>query len=144
MAMVAVLCFVPMLMGPMVLVCGPASYGTYAEITTEVEFVGEKLPNSISTQATNYFITAVSDSKTTISPEGVISIPAGESQIFYFSADGGGLFRLIVDGLYIPQAQIETGSYSFVTVYANHTIQILASDPMTDITLSISVMEGKG
>jgi hypothetical protein len=93
----------------------------------------------------DYYITSSSDARTSISPEGTITVSAGSNQTFRFSADPGyAIFAVTVDGTPLSQAQIAQGSYTFYNVNANHTINVVSRELRTDITLTIVIVEGKG
>jgi predicted outer membrane repeat protein len=93
----------------------------------------------------DYTITAVSDSSTTITPEGSITVQKGDDQTFIFSADQGYYIgAVIVDGARLPQEQIALGYYTFRQVLANHTISVEATDIRDLLTLDVEIVEGKG
>jgi len=94
----------------------------------------------------NYLITATADSRTTINPKGNVTVSHGSDKTFYFSAEEGyHVNRVIVDGVEISQAAVERGYYTFLSVVANHTIEVYsASGPRLTLTLWVDVTEGKG
>ncbi|MCL1978934.1 MAG: hypothetical protein FWG60_02100 [Methanomassiliicoccaceae archaeon] len=97
-------------------------------------------------QVKEYFIKATADSFTTISPSGTVTVPAGTSKTFTFSANPGFYIKdVIVDGVYLSGAEIGLGYYTFSNVLYNHTITVVGGmTPRADITLRIDVMEGSG
>jgi|GEM_PF-1773359 len=73
----------------------------------------------------NYFITAIADTGSTISPAGVVTVPNGNNQLFTFSAKAGYVISGVwIDGVPLTQAEIQTGSYTFFDVKANHVIKV--------------------
>jgi len=59
-----------------------------------------------------------------ITPAGVIKIPFGNSQAFYFTPDPGyKIESVIVDGVNITAAVL-AGTYTFVNLQSNHTIHV--------------------
>ncbi|MCL1811881.1 MAG: hypothetical protein FWG41_06700, partial [Methanomassiliicoccaceae archaeon] len=93
-----------------------------------------------------YHITATSDSMTSITPNGSITVMGGTNHTFSFSANAGYYIgAVIVDGLYLSNAEIDLGYYTFRNVLSNHTIQVIGSNtPRTDMTLRIDVVAGSG
>jgi hypothetical protein len=70
---------------------------------------------------TTYTIAASSDTNSTISPSGSIQVNNGSSQTFTYSADSGySITQVLVDGSPVSI----TGSYTFSSVSANHTIVV--------------------
>ncbi|MDR2698807.1 MAG: InlB B-repeat-containing protein [Candidatus Methanoplasma sp.] len=92
-----------------------------------------------------FYITANADSRTTISPQGVVSVLSGTNRTFTFSAaDGYTVLAVVVDGSPLSAGQIASGSYTFYEVRANHSINVVSRELRTDITLRIDIKEGKG
>jgi len=94
-----------------------------------------------------YTITSSADSGSTISPSGRVTVPAGGSQTFLFSAkDGFRIASVTIDGHFtLSQAQIDSGSYTFANVMADHTIDVrTVAGSRTDLTLTIVIKEGDG
>ena len=92
-----------------------------------------------------YYITATSDPRTVITPQGVVHVQGGTSQTFTFSANpGSAISAVLVDGVPISQADIDKGYYTFRDVKSNHSIQVVSRDLRTDVTLRIDVVEGSG
>ena len=93
----------------------------------------------------NYYITATADSNTTISPAGTSTVTGGSNATFTFSAAAGSFIGSVaVDGVYLSQADIDKGYYTFYDVKANHTIKVESRGSRTGISLTVTVAEGKG
>jgi hypothetical protein len=100
--------------------------------------------NTMIVPMSNYIV-ATSDSGSTITPEGKISVPRHSSRTFFFSADEGYTISAVtVDGVSLMQAQVLSGSYTFYDITTNHTIDVTSRALRTDITLRIDIIEGKG
>jgi uncharacterized membrane protein len=94
-----------------------------------------------------YYITATSDSNSSVVPIGVSTVQRGGSITFAFSAVSGyHISSVTIDGVPIPQDQLSKGTYTFSNVMMNHSIDVKseAGTPITYITLTIDVAEGKG
>jgi hypothetical protein len=95
-----------------------------------------------------YYIKPSADANSTISPDKTVTVSRGGSATFTFSAkDGYHITSVTIDSVPLTQAQIDSGSYTFRDVAANHTISVKSSvggDQRTDLTLTINVKEGKG
>ena len=92
---------------------------------------------------TSYTITASSDSNSTITPSGQVSVQGGSSVTFTYSAASGyHISSVTVNGKDLSQDQI-TGSYTFTNVLFNNTI-VVKSAPGAPITLTISIAQGNG
>jgi len=92
-----------------------------------------------------YYIKASADGNTTISPAGTVTVAGGSNAKFTFSAVAGSFIgSVIVDGVYLSQADIDKGYYTFYDVRANHTIQVESRGARTGILLTVTVAEGKG
>ena len=93
----------------------------------------------------DYYIKATADANTTISPAGTVTVVGGSNAKFTFSAVAGSFIgSVIVDGVYLSQADIDKGYYTFYDVRANHTIQVESRGAKTGILLTVTVAEGKG
>ena len=104
-----------------------------------------KLIAELSLPGKDYYITASADAKTSISPAGTVIVQGGTSAKFTFSAAAGSFVgAVIVDGVYLSQAEIDKGYYTFRDVKSNHSIQVTGREPRTGITLTVNVAEGKG
>ena len=90
------------------------------------------------------YITATSDSKTSISPSGVSAVQRGGNQTFYFSGQGYAISSVTVDGVPLTGSQIALGYYTFTNVMSNHTIDIIGSNQRTGTSLTIAVSQGSG
>jgi hypothetical protein len=84
-----------------------------------------------------FYITASSDANSDISPTGLVAVNFGNSPTFTYNADAGYEINAVtVDG--VPTSLSSTsGSYTFTTVSANHTIAI-SSAATTIVTPSPS------
>ncbi len=72
---------------------------------------------------TTYTITASAGTNGSITPNGAIYINQGANRNFTFTANSGYMVdRLLIDGTNVPDS-IAGGSYTFVNVTANHTIE---------------------
>jgi hypothetical protein len=92
-----------------------------------------------------YYITATSDPKTTISPKGTVVVPKGDSRTFFFYAEAGYSISMVtVDGSPLSPEEIGKGQYTFRDVNSNHTIHVFGRDSRTDITLRIDIVQGDG
>ena len=91
----------------------------------------------------SYSITALSDSNSTITPSGQVSVQGGTSKTFTYSAASGyHISSVTVNGKDLSQEQI-TGSYTFTNVMYNNTI-VVKSAPGSLITLTITIAQGSG
>ena len=89
-----------------------------------------------------YYIKASAATGTTIYPIGIVAVPKGENQTFKFSATAGyAVSAVLVDGVPLTQAQIDTGTYTFYDVKANHTIEVKSAPA---IILQITIHGGDG
>ena len=76
-----------------------------------------------------YYIDASADGNSTISPNGKVSVEGGASKTFTFSAaEGYRITEVSVDGVSLPQSQIDHGSYTFFNVNMNHTIVVKSAE----------------
>ncbi|WP_148305799.1 hypothetical protein [Candidatus Methanoplasma termitum] len=92
----------------------------------------------------NNYINASSDSNSTITPSGVVTVQRFNDQTFHFSAaDGYVVSSVTVDGRLLTQEQIDSGSYTFTNVMMNHIIDVKSS-VAASVTLTIDITEGKG
>ena len=90
----------------------------------------------------HYYITAISDKNSTISPSGVTEMLKGESKTFVFSATpGNAIVEVRVDGKLLSQEEIILGYYTFKNVNMNHTIEVWSTGALV---LEIVVVEGVG
>jgi hypothetical protein len=90
-----------------------------------------------------YYITATSDSGSTVSPSGKTTVLRGSDQTFTFSANSGYIITSVtIDGVPLTQAQIDLGSYTFTNVIANHFIDVYTTNNF--ITLTVKIVEGSG
>jgi hypothetical protein len=73
-----------------------------------------------------YYITAIADSGSEISPTGTSTVPRGEGKIYAFAPkEGYHITAVIIDGLHhMPQEIIGSGMYAFSGVMMNHTIKV--------------------
>ena len=79
----------------------------------------------LSEKTRNYYITATSDSGSTISPKGVLAVPYESNMTFlFFAKEGYEIVAVYVDGVAIPSAYLESGSYTFVGLLSNHSIRV--------------------
>ena len=94
----------------------------------------------------DYYITAISDLRSTISPDGIVAAQRGDNVTFLFSADTGyHILSIIVDGVHLTQAQIDLGRYTFTDLMANHRIEVESSvGSRSGYALGITVAEGRG
>jgi hypothetical protein len=91
----------------------------------------------------DYYITATSDSNSTISPKGMTVITKGGSQTYMFTpASGYSISSVMVDGRPIPKEDVALGKYTFLDMKANHTIDVKSIQ--NNIPLKINIKEGKG
>ena len=102
--------------------------------------------NSLPPSDGTYYITATSDAGSTISPSGVVAVPKGADKTFTFSAKNGYyVSAVIVDGKSLSIGQIDAGSYTFMDVNMNHTIEVRSiAGTRGDLILKIEVMTGEG
>jgi hypothetical protein len=97
------------------------------------------------TEPKSYYITATAEPGATITPSGVVVVSGGSNQAFMFSVQEEYVITaVLVDGRPISQAELDSGSYTFRYVNANHAIHVTVRDARTDITLRIDVMQGSG
>ena len=80
-----------------------------------------------------YYITATSDSGSTIAPYGTSTVQFGMDKLYTFSAKKGYLIdKIYVDGTAI-QIDAASGTYTFTNVIYNHTIDVVSkTDDRTD------------
>ena len=82
-------------------------------------------------------ITATADDNSTISPSGVIELHNGVDQMFMFSADAGyEVSYVMVDGVALTQPQTALGSYTFMNVAGDHTIEVKSKIRTFEITVT--------
>ncbi|AIZ57174.1 hypothetical protein Mpt1_c13120 [Candidatus Methanoplasma termitum] len=116
----------------------PMANGDTVTATFEAGSTGPKM----------YTIWAMSDSGSTITPSGKVTVQQGDNQTFAFKAkEGYKITEVLIDGLYpLKQTEIDSGSYTFPNVMSNHTIQVksVTSGPGNEITLTINTAEGSG
>ena len=96
--------------------------------------------------AKTYYITATSDDRTSISPEGKTAVSNGANKTFTFSADPGyRVGAVTVDGKSLTQAEIDLGYYTFRNVIANHIIEVHAeTGPRAQVLVVIDIVNGGG
>ena len=95
--------------------------------------------------STTHYITATAEGGSTISPSGIQAVAHGANITFTFSGTPGiPIVAVLVDGVYQSQAVIDSGSYTFYDVRANHTISVLTVDTRIGISVTVNVVEGKG
>jgi len=77
-------------------------------------------------EAKQYYITSTADNGSIVSPSGTVKVPGGYSVQFTFKAkDGYKIVEVLIDGLHkLTQEQIDSGSYTFTNIMANHTIVV--------------------
>jgi hypothetical protein len=94
--------------------------------------------------SSGYFITAVADSGSAISPAGKATVQKGGNKAFCFSADPGySITAVLVDGVPLSKADIAKGCYTFSYVNMNHTIEVKSTEADA-IILTVDVVLGKG
>ncbi|AIZ56191.1 hypothetical protein Mpt1_c02910 [Candidatus Methanoplasma termitum] len=72
-----------------------------------------------------HYITAISDGKTILAPGGVSAVQNGGERTFIFIAKSGYYISSVtVDGTPLTQEQINLGTYTFVNVVKDHTIEV--------------------
>jgi len=94
-----------------------------------------------------YYITAVADSGSTITPVGVVVLNRGDTQTFVFVAKTGYVIvEVWIDGLRnLTPAEIDLGEFTFYDIMANHTISVKSiAGSKTDPILRIDIKEGEG
>ena len=90
-----------------------------------------------------YTITAASDSGSTISPAGKMSVSKGSDHTFVFSVkDGYVISAVAVNGKNLTLQQIGLGSYTFFNVIMDCTIEVKSEKAKN--VLIIDIVEGKG
>jgi len=94
----------------------------------------------------DYYITATSDSNSSISPVGTVTVQSGDSRTFvFFASPGYSISSVTVDGRSLTNDKIALGQYTFANVIMNHAIDVKSIyNPGGDITLSINIAQGKG
>jgi len=94
----------------------------------------------------DYYITATSDSNSSITPGGTVKVQKGDNKTFFFSASPGySISSVTVDRRSLTQEQIALGQYTFTNLNMNHTIDVAGIyNPDGSITLSINIAQGKG
>ena len=109
---------------------------------------GNGIPDAVEGPPTgpSNLIIATSDSNSSISPSGTVSVPSGGSRTFSFSADTGyHISAVTVDGIDLSQTDIEKGSYTFFNVVSGHTISVSsAAGEKAGMTLTINIVAGSG
>jgi hypothetical protein len=74
-----------------------------------------------------FFISTNADSGSTITPNGTVEVQAGGDRAFKFSAKSGYMITAVyVDGVAITSAELESGTYTFYGVRANHIISVVS------------------
>jgi len=95
-----------------------------------IEVNGDQLTAVVFIPATSptsrtYYVTATSDSSSSLSPVGKVAVTGGTSQTFAFSANAGYVVSSVtVDGMALSQADIDLGQYTFRNVGTNHSIDV--------------------
>ena len=96
---------------------------------------------------TDYKITASADSGSTISPAGISTVSGGSNKTFTFSAKPGYIISEVkIDNAFsLTQAEVNSGTYTFTNVTADHTIVVKSiAGTASNITLTVIVKEGNG
>ncbi|MDR3282975.1 MAG: leucine-rich repeat domain-containing protein, partial [Candidatus Methanoplasma sp.] len=79
---------------------------------------------SVTTTRLTFVVTATADANSSISPEGLVSLDAGGSETFTFSANAGyAISDVVVDGASVPTA-VAAGTYTFSGADSDHTISV--------------------
>jgi len=94
-----------------------------------------------------YYITAIADSGSTITPAGVIVLDRGQNQTFVFEAKTGYVIvEVWIDGVRdLTPSEIDLGEFTFWDIMANHSITVKSiPGSKTDPILRIDIMEGEG
>ena len=95
---------------------------------------------SVTSQIKKYFITAVADNNSTISPSST-EVDHGGSITFRFSAlQGYRISAVYVDGNPLGQSQIELGKYTFSNIDKEHSISVRSE--RASVTVSAEADEG--
>jgi len=95
-------------------------------ISVVAEFINKSITPPVKPPV-NYTITATADNGSTISPDGKLTVVAGGSITFGFSAKYGyAIVSVYVDGTAISQNELASGTYSFRGVNSNHTIAVVS------------------
>ena len=98
---------------------GGSGYQTYATQNNFDDFTYSTY--QIGSSPSNYYITSSSDVHSSITPSGLTTVTSGSDQSFTFTANTDySIQNVFVDGISV----LNTGSYVFSTVIANHTISI--------------------
>jgi len=88
-------------------------------------FTNVTADHTIEIKSSPYYITATADANSIISPSGTVEVLKGSNQTFTFYATGSDPITMVsVDGVLISQSEIALGSYTFINVTANHTIDV--------------------
>lgn len=91
----------------------------------------QKVVNNVHTppQSDKYYIFAIDDAHSTVSPAGKVAVQKGDDKTFLFSADEGyTISAVLVDGSPLSLAEIDKGSFTFEHVTADHTIEVRSYD----------------
>jgi hypothetical protein len=113
--------------------------GSNVSLTSPYTFTNVNANHTISVYSTviTYTITATSDSHSSISPSGNVTVNEGNNQSFSISANSGyNISQVLVDS--VNQGAIS--NYTFTNVQANHTISVSTSN----ITFTITASAGSG
>ena len=100
----------------------PGAVGTGSYTFTNV--TGNHTIEATFTESTYTIVASVDGSNGTITPSGTVVVNAGLHQMFNFTPDAGyHIATVLVDGVNNANA-VATGNYLFVSVVANHTIEV--------------------
>jgi uncharacterized protein (TIGR02145 family) len=92
----------------------------------------------------SYTITATSVGPGSISPNGTIAVTDGSNQTFTFTPDAGAIIsQVLIDGVNNASAVI-AGSYTFSTISANHSIQVIFDYPAATLPYSPTLASNDG
>jgi len=121
---------------------GPAPGNTNPIDPVSIELAFTVMPPVVSHH--EYYITAISDAGSKISPGGTVTVGVGGSQKYVFSAVSGYVISSVaVDGKPLTREKVEKGYYIFSDVHSNHTIKV-TSTAAEPVILTIKIVEGNG
>ena len=113
------------------------------DVQYEITKVSPEPPAPEQPSGVSYTITASSDTNSSITPSGQVSVQGGTNKTFTYSAASGyHISSVTVNGKDLTQ-DIITGSFTFTNVVSNNSIAV-KSALGSPITLTITVVQGSG